>query len=99
MKADLRDAEDALVEDKKFLKDLDENCAAKEKEWAERTKMRSEELLALQQTIKILNDDDALELFKKTLPSASFLQIEGQTVALRKSALKILKEIMKSSSR
>jgi len=33
-------------------------------------------LLALADTIKILNDDDALELFKKTLPAASsFLQV------------------------
>merc|ERR1719436_1008885 len=42
-------------------------------------KMRSEELLALADTIKILNDDDALELFKKTLPGASsFVQVNGQ---------------------
>merc|ERR1712066_1023909 len=41
--------------------------------------MRSEELLALADTIKILNDDDALDLFKKTLPSASsFLQLTTQ---------------------
>merc|ERR1740133_967376 len=58
MKADLTDAEEALIEDKKFLGDLDSNCATKEKEWGERTKMRSEELLALQETIKFLNDDD-----------------------------------------
>merc|ERR1719183_2076443 len=39
-------------------------------------KLRSEELLALADTVKVLNDDDALELFKKTLPGASsFLQL------------------------
>lgn len=38
--------------------------------------MRQEELVALAGTIKILNDDDALEMFKKTLSaSASFLQM------------------------
>ena len=31
---------------------------------------RAEELVALAKTFKALNDDDALELFKKTLPSA-----------------------------
>merc|ERR1719182_1335990 len=76
LKEDLSDAEESLLEDKKFLGDLDKNCATQEKEWAERSKTRSEELLALAETIKILNDDDALELFKKTLPSSSLLQMK-----------------------
>merc|ERR1719265_135773 len=77
MKDDLSDVEESLVEDKKFLAELQKSCATKEKEWAEICKLRSEELLALADTIKILNDDDALELFKKTLPGASsFLQVQ-----------------------
>merc|ERR1719421_158892 len=71
MKEDLDDTAKALLEDKKFLADLDKNCALKTKEHEENMKMRGEELLALSDTIKILNDDDALELFKKTLPGAS----------------------------
>merc|ERR1719201_3351178 len=70
MKEDLSDAEESLLDDKKFLADLEKNCATKEKEWAIICKTRSEELLALADTIKMLNDDDALELFKKTLPGA-----------------------------
>merc|ERR1712232_1258192 len=76
MAEDLDDTKKALAEDSKFLGDLDNMCAAKKKEWAERQKLRQEELLAIADTIKILNDDDALELFKKTLPSASLLQIQ-----------------------
>merc|ERR1719399_1948802 len=79
MKNDLGDTGEALEEDKKFLADLEKNCATKEKEWAEICKMRQLELQALAETIKILNDDDALELFKKTLPSLaqqSFMQIQ-----------------------
>merc|ERR1719284_2111936 len=68
MKNDLTDTEESLIEDKKFLADLEKNCAAQTKEWEVIQKTRSEELLALADTIKILNDDDALELFKKTLP-------------------------------
>merc|ERR1719396_37036 len=71
MKEDLDDTGKALLEDKKFLADLSKNCALKTKEHEENTKLRSEELLALADTIKVLNDDDALELFKKTLPGAS----------------------------
>merc|ERR1719399_1630883 len=61
MKEDLDDTQTALMEDKKFLEDLKKNCGTKEKEWAERCKTRSDELIAIAETIKILNDDDALE--------------------------------------
>merc|ERR1719172_339203 len=84
MKNDLSETEEALIEDQKFLADLKKNCGTKEAEWAERCKTRSEELLALAETIKILNDDDALELFKKTLPSASLIQIKVQVSELRR---------------
>merc|ERR1719352_1420773 len=71
MKNDLGDTAEALIEDKKFLADLEKNCAKKTAEWEVIVKTRNEELLALADTIKVLNDDDALELFKKTLPGAS----------------------------
>merc|ERR1719450_1969534 len=79
MKEDLDDTQKALAEDKKFLADLNKNCKTKAAEHEENMKLRSEELLALADTIKILNDDDALELFKKTLPgaSASFVQVDA----------------------
>merc|ERR1719408_662828 len=79
MKNDLEDTQETLAEDTKFLADLGKTCAAKTKEWEVRCKTRSEELLALSDTIKILNDDDALELFKKTLPSPSLLQVRITT--------------------
>merc|ERR1719161_2106154 len=69
MKSDLTDTETALIEDQKFLGDLEKNCATQTKEWDERTKTRSEELAAIADTIQVLNSDEALELFKKTLPS------------------------------
>merc|ERR1712194_216783 len=62
--------------DRTFLAELGTSCATKTQEWGERSKTRADELVALAETIKILNDDDALELFKKTLPgAASFMQI------------------------
>jgi len=91
MKQDLSDAEESLVEDKKFLAELEKGCSTKEKEWSVICQLRSEEMLALADTIKILNDDDALELFKKTLPgSASFMQLAETTSALKSQALSVL---------
>merc|ERR1719189_2935615 len=66
MENDLEDTTQSLGEDKKFIEELAANCEKKKKkEWAGIQKLRQEELVALTDTIKILNDDDALELFKK----------------------------------
>merc|ERR1719345_41512 len=94
MENDLEDTREDLAESKKFLADLDVNCENKKKEWAAYQKMMGEELLALADTIKILNDDDALELFKKTLPgsSASLLQVKITAKSMAKSALAVLKQ-------
>merc|ERR1719217_1500317 len=94
MKEDLDDTGKALLEDKKFLADLDKNCALKTKEHEANMKLRSEELLALADTIKVLNDDDALELFKKTLPAASassLIQMKVNEGNQRQQALAVLR--------
>jgi len=92
---DLEDTKEGLAEDKKFLADLDKNCELKKTEWAEFRKMQAMELVALADTIKVLNDDDALELFKKTLPSAasSFLQIQASASMSRRTALGMLQAV------
>jgi len=90
MKEDLDDTAKALAEDKKFLAELQKGCATKEAEWDERCKIRADELLALGDTIKILNDDDALDLFKKTLPTPSFIQVQDRSRTLRERALVVL---------
>jgi chromosome segregation ATPase len=90
---ELEDTKEDLAESKKFLADLDVNCEKKKKEWAVYQKMQGEELLALADTIKVLNDDDALELFKKTLPgsASSLLQVQVTQKAVLKKALQVLK--------
>merc|ERR1719316_2245313 len=88
---DLDDTKKALEEDKAFAANLDSMCATKQKEWAARQEMRGEEKLALADTINLLNDDDALELFKKTLPSASLLQVTVSSREVLRSAAATLK--------
>jgi len=101
MENDLEDTKESLDEDKKFLADLDKNCELKKKEWAEYKKMEAMEQVALADTIKVLNDDDALELFKKTLPSSasSFVQVQVTSTAMRQKALAALKSGHKADPR
>merc|ERR550514_1540718 len=98
LKNDLEETAGSILEDKKFLADLEKNCATKKAEWAVRTKTRADELLAIQETIKILNDDDALELFKKTLPSpksSSLIQMDASTKDLKRRALELINDARK----
>merc|ERR1712151_1389380 len=101
MKNDRSETEAALLEDKKFLADLEKSCATKTAEWQERSKTRSEELLALADTIKLLNDDDALELFKQTLPSASssFVEVRANSESMRSRALRLVRDASKKQSK
>jgi len=94
MENDAAETADALDEDKKFGKDLKKNCAEKTGIHEEEKKVRAQEVVALADTIKILNDDDALELFKKTLPGAgsSFLQMQS-TEGMRSQARAILADV------
>merc|ERR1719323_1365715 len=98
MKEDLSDTQAALREDKKFLAELETGCKTKTSEWENIVKTRADELTALAETIKILNDDDALELFKKTLPSAgaSLMQVGSNTQRTRDRALAVLKAANKA---
>merc|ERR1719353_62555 len=86
---DIEDTTGEMKETEAFVANLASQCALKKKEWAERCAMRAEEIAAVSQAIKILNDDDALDLFKKTLSLAQssslrFMQTStSQAFALR----------------
>lgn len=93
MKNDLSDSEAALIQDQKFAAEMKTSCGTKTTEWEERQKTRAEELIAIHETIKILNDDDALELFKKTLPTPSFVQLQASMEQLRNRALSYIRAL------
>merc|ERR1719330_171392 len=99
MENDAGDTAEALAADQKFLAQLEKGCNTKTAEWEARSKTRAEELVALADTIKLINDDDALELFKKTLPSASagFLQVQVSTSSARARALTMIQEGMQKA--
>merc|ERR1719161_1964544 len=53
----------------KYLADMQSECATKKKTRAMRNQMRTEEIAAISDAVKILNQDDSLETFKKAVPS------------------------------
>jgi len=92
LKQSLEDSQKSLAEDSAFLKDMATACKTKEAEWASRQTVRAEEMVAIGDTIKMLNDDDALELFKKALPAASLLQLKTTSRATKGRALAALQQ-------
>merc|ERR1719191_1407311 len=96
--ADLESTEKTVAENTDFKANLAKTCATKQKEWDERQKTRSEEIEAISDTIEMLNSDDALELFKKTLPSAasSFVQTASGTRMQTRRAKALIQSAMAS---
>jgi len=96
LKNDLDDTQSALFSDQKFQVELREDCAKRKLQQEKDQKMRTEELLAIADTIKLLNDDDALDKFSKTLgkpkEAVSFLQLSASNDhdASRQTAVKLL---------
>merc|ERR1719185_9997 len=90
---DVEDTEKEVAETQAFIGDLATQCAEKKADWSERQKMRAEEVSAISEAIKVLNDDDALDLFKKTIPSMVqtgmqfLLKSSKSSVALRAKGL------------
>jgi len=73
---ELADTEEQLGLDRTFLAALRKQCEATDKEFAERTKSRMEEIAAVGDTIAFLNSDEAHAMFDKTVNSF-FLQTKA----------------------
>jgi len=103
-KDSLGDTQDELADTQKFIQQLSTECATKEKEWAERQQVRAEEVKAISEAVSILNDDDALDVFKKARPSAlvqdelGFLQKSASLAGKAKKAQAILAAAAKKAN-
>merc|ERR1719353_2020249 len=73
----------ALEADENFLIELKDNCKAKQGEFDQNSVERSNEVKAIGEAIKILNDDTALDLFKSTLPGTADAEAPPAFLQLR----------------
>lgn len=78
-KDSLDDSNKELGDAQKYLKDLTDSCSRKAGERDMRAKMRADEISAISQAISILTSDDALDTFKKAVPSAALLAKKRKT--------------------
>merc|ERR1719243_6661 len=91
-KEGLENTRKALEADTTFLASLKKQCAKMDEDWEARSKMRGEEIAAVSDTIAFLTDDDARDLFSKSL---GLLQLHAQSqrnAAQRAQAVQFLAE-------
>merc|ERR1719214_397347 len=69
-KDSLEDTQGEKADAEKMLATLTSTCGSRKKEFEARLKIRDDEIAAISQAITILNDDDALDVFKKAVPAA-----------------------------
>jgi len=101
---DIEDTTSDLNDTQAFLANLASQCATKKKEWDARSQSRAEEIAAISEAIKILNDDDALDLFKGTLAleqgtkTLGFLQKDSASSAVSRAQGMVAALAQKSTS-
>merc|ERR1719408_746482 len=82
----------ALEADTNFLASLKKQCAVTDEDWEARSKMRSDEIAAISDTIAMLTGDDARDLMSKSL---GLIQMRAQVLreaSVRTKAVQFLAE-------
>jgi len=72
----LEDTKDQLAADEEFFAKTKTSCKDKASAWAERTRLRTEELHGIAKAIEILDSDEAKETFKGA--TTTFLQVAAE---------------------
>merc|ERR1719262_160359 len=104
-KDSLEDTIEEVADNEKMSAELAKQWATKSKEFAAIKNEKTEEIKAISEAIGILNDDDALEVFKKAMPSASlaqentaFLQQSRHTASRPLRAQAVLESLVRRNS-
>jgi hypothetical protein len=89
------DTEAQLKADEVFFEDTKQGCKVKAGEWAERSRMRTEELTGIQKAVEILTSPDAKQTFESS--ANTFLQVKSDThtvsTSYRKAAFSQLRTL------
>merc|ERR1719160_1536854 len=81
-------------EDREFFDLLKSACTAKNAEWMERVRARTEELAGIEKALAILTGDEAKDLFGNTTKPETFFQIDSESNnSPQAKAYKVLKKL------
>jgi len=89
----LEDTRAALTADTAFLSDLQSKCASMDQQWESRQNMRNDEMTAVSETMKILNDDEAHDTFSR---SVALVQVRRSTKKIEMSLRRSVSDYLRS---
>merc|ERR1719263_120092 len=89
--------EEQLAADEKFFADTKAACANKADEWAERTRLRTEELAGIANALKTLDSPEARATFESSA-TTMFLQFNSRSVKLSQTVNKLKSMASKAHS-
>ena len=92
LKSQHSEAESTLPADKELASEMDGGCAAQAPECVELQRLRAEGLVAVPDTIKLLNDYDSLELPKEILTSPSLMQLQSDRRGVARRARTVVRK-------
>jgi len=75
-----------VVDDTKYIKQVEDALATKKTEWKDRKELRAGELEAISKAISVLHSDDARDLFKRSFKSQGALLFLQEGRSLRRVA-------------
>jgi len=90
-KEDMESTTAALSADEQLLLQATKGCGEEEEQYAGRTKVRSDEIQALGETLNILTGDDARDLMAKTM---SFVQVDSINTNANVAAANAMQRIL-----
>lgn len=99
---DLSDTKEALASDEKLRADLSKECDERKAAYAATKKDLADEMTAITETVKILSNDDAQDLFRKTVPTPdaapSFVQVAAAKHSRRRKVWNALRQLQSLSA-
>merc|ERR1719203_811251 len=95
---ELEDTQAQLELDRAFLADLEGKCAETEEEFERRMKARNAEIVAVQETIAILNTDKAFDNFDKTVNVAAPTFLQANTESKEALRLKRVSSLLQQAA-
>jgi len=89
-----------VTDDTKYIKETETSLAEKKTEWVDRKNLRAGEIAAMSKAIAILSNDDARDLFKRSLKSQGYSMLQlGQKSIARSASLILSKAVARVDGR
>jgi hypothetical protein len=98
-KEEIETTQNTVDADTKFLAETTKTCAEEDQLYAARVKVRSQEIVAIGETLDILSGDEARSLFNKQEEFQMFLQVSSSAAMQERAKNQALQKILQTAKK